>query len=125
MFRYTWKSGGVAAWFAFAFLHASPLAQASAIQTQPPEKIFAAACSTCHGAGRVMSRAKARKTVRGERLRQELEERGIAVQAGSMAGLAEEAPLAYKDVSRVVNVVAKAGIGRRVARLEPVAVIKG
>src|SRR3989344_656280 len=50
MFRYTWKSGGVAAWFAFAFLHASPLAQASAIQTQPPEKIFAAACSTCHGA---------------------------------------------------------------------------
>ncbi len=81
--------------------------------------------STCHGAGRVMSRAKARKTVRGERLRQELEERGIAVQAGSMAGLAEEAPLAYKDVSRVVNVVAKAGIGRKVARLEPVAVIKG
>jgi tRNA-splicing ligase RtcB len=81
--------------------------------------------STCHGAGRVMSRAKARKSVRGERLRQELEERGIAIQAGSMAGLAEEAPAAYKDVSRVVDVVAQAGIGRKVARLEPVAVIKG
>jgi tRNA-splicing ligase RtcB len=81
--------------------------------------------STCHGAGRVMSRAKARKSVRGERLRQELEERGIAVQAGSMAGLAEEAPSAYKDVSRVVDVVAQAGIGKKVARLEPVAVIKG
>ena len=72
-----------------------------------------------------MSRAKARKSVRGERLRQELEERGIAIQAGSMAGLAEEAPTAYKDVSRVVDVVAQAGIGKKVARLEPVAVIKG
>lgn len=51
MFRHPWKSGGAFVWFAFAFLLASPLAQASAIQSQPPEKIFAAACSTCHGAG--------------------------------------------------------------------------
>ncbi len=81
--------------------------------------------STCHGAGRVMSRARAKKMVRGETLRQELQERGITVWAGSLSGLAEEAPQAYKDVSRVVKVVEGAGIGRRVARLEPVAVIKG
>ncbi|MFB3815973.1 MAG: RtcB family protein [Terriglobales bacterium] len=81
--------------------------------------------STCHGAGRVMSRAKAKKTVRGAQLRQELESRGIVVRAGSMSGLAEEAPVAYKDVSRVVDVVHRAGIGRKVARLEPIAVIKG
>lgn len=81
--------------------------------------------STCHGAGRVMSRARAKKMVRGESLRQELQECGIAVRAGSIRDLAEEAPQAYKDVSRVVEVVERAGIGRRVARLEPVAVIKG
>ncbi len=81
--------------------------------------------STCHGAGRVMSRAKAKKSVRGEELRQKLEEDGIVVRAGSMAGLAEEAPEAYKDVSRVVEVVNRAGIGRKVAQLKPVAVVKG
>jgi tRNA-splicing ligase RtcB len=81
--------------------------------------------STCHGAGRVMSRAKAKKQVRGEKLRDELTARGIVVRAGSMPGLAEEAPQAYKDVSHVVNVVHNAGIGKKVARLEPVAVIKG
>ena len=81
--------------------------------------------STCHGAGRVLSRARARRTVRGEQLRQELENRGIAVRTGSMPGLAEEAPQAYKDVSRVVDVVSHVGIGKKVARLEPVAVIKG
>ncbi|HEV8524585.1 MAG TPA: RtcB family protein [Terriglobales bacterium] len=81
--------------------------------------------STCHGAGRVMSRAKAKKTVRGERLKQELQARGIVIRAGSMSGLAEEAPQAYKDVSQVVEVVARAGIGKKVARLEPMAVIKG
>ena len=61
--------------------------------------------STCHGAGRVMSRAKAKKNVRGEQLRQELQSRGIVVRAGSMSGLAEEAPVAYKDVTRVVEAV--------------------
>jgi len=81
--------------------------------------------STCHGAGRVMSRAKARRAIRGEQLRQQLQSRGIAVRAGSANGLAEEAPFAYKDVSRVVEVVERAGIGRRLARLEPIAVIKG
>jgi len=81
--------------------------------------------STCHGAGRVWSRMRAKRTVRGQQLRQELESRGIAVRTGSMPGLAEEAPQAYKDVSRVVDVVARAGIGKKVARLEPIAVIKG
>ncbi|MFB3918263.1 MAG: RtcB family protein [Terriglobales bacterium] len=81
--------------------------------------------STCHGAGRVMSRAKAKKMIRGGQLRHELEAGGIVVRAGSMAGLAEEAPAAYKDVSRVVEVVHRAGIGKKVARLEPIAVIKG
>jgi tRNA-splicing ligase RtcB len=81
--------------------------------------------STCHGAGRVMSREKAKKQVRGEALRQELEAEGIRVRAGSMAGLAEEAPLAYKDVDAVVETVAGAEIASKVARLRPVAVIKG
>lgn len=81
--------------------------------------------STCHGAGRVMSRAKAKKTIRGAELRDQLNARGILVCAGSMSGLAEEAPQAYKDVSRVVEVVHKLGIGTKLARLEPVAVIKG
>jgi tRNA-splicing ligase RtcB len=81
--------------------------------------------SSCHGAGRVMSRAKAKKEVRGEKLRQELEKGGVHVRAGSMAGLAEEAPLAYKNVDAVVETVIGAGIARKVARLRPVAVVKG
>jgi tRNA-splicing ligase RtcB len=81
--------------------------------------------STCHGAGRTMSRTRAKKTVQGGTLRDELEERGIRVRAGSMRGLAEEAPVAYKDVDRVIEVVHGAGIARKVARIVPVAVIKG
>ncbi len=81
--------------------------------------------STCHGAGRTMSRSKAKKTVWGEDLRKELQAQGIHIRAGSMAGLAEEAPQAYKDVDAVVETVAGAGIARKVARLRPVAVIKG
>ncbi len=81
--------------------------------------------STCHGAGRVMSRAKAKKVVRGSTLRDQLKSRGILICARSMSGLAEEAPQAYKDVSRVVEVVHSLGIGRKIARLEPLAVIKG
>ncbi len=81
--------------------------------------------STCHGAGRTMSRSQAKKKVRGEDLRAELQARGIHVRAGSLPGLAEEAPQAYKDVDIVVNTVSAAGIARKVARLRPVAVIKG
>ncbi len=81
--------------------------------------------TTCHGAGRVWSRAQAKKSIRGEELIQELRQKGIIVRAGSMAGLAEEAPEAYKDVDRVVNVVHKAGLARKVARFRPLGVIKG
>jgi tRNA-splicing ligase RtcB len=81
--------------------------------------------STCHGAGRVMSRSQAKKKVRGEELRAQLESEGIRVRAGSMGGLAEEAPQAYKDVDDVIETVSGAGIARKVARLVPVAVIKG
>jgi tRNA-splicing ligase RtcB (3'-phosphate/5'-hydroxy nucleic acid ligase) len=81
--------------------------------------------SSCHGAGRVMSRHQAKREVRGETLRHDLEAEGIHVRAGSLPGLAEEAPQAYKDVDAVVETVAGAGIARLVARLKPVAVIKG
>jgi tRNA-splicing ligase RtcB len=81
--------------------------------------------STCHGAGRTMSRTRAKKTVRGSDLRKQLEAQGIRVRASSMRGLAEEAPIAYKDVDRVVEVVHGAGIAKKVARIVPVAVIKG
>ncbi len=81
--------------------------------------------STCHGAGRMMSRSQAKREVQGGELRRKLEERGIRVRAGSLSGLAEEAPQAYKDVDRVIEVVHGAGIARKVARLVPVAVVKG
>jgi len=81
--------------------------------------------STCHGAGRTMSRTQARKKVWGHDLREDLEKGGIVVRASSMKGLAEEAPLAYKDVSRVVETVHGLGIAHKVARLEPLGVIKG
>jgi tRNA-splicing ligase RtcB (3'-phosphate/5'-hydroxy nucleic acid ligase) len=81
--------------------------------------------STCHGAGRTMSRRQAKREVRGETLREELEAQGIHVRPGSLAGLAEEAPTAYKDVDRVIEVVAGAGIAKKVARIVPVAVVKG
>jgi tRNA-splicing ligase RtcB len=72
-----------------------------------------------------MSRSKAKKTVWGEDLHKKLQAQGIHIRAGSMAGLAEEAPQAYKDVDAVVETVAGAGIAQKVARLRPVAVIKG
>jgi len=81
--------------------------------------------SCCHGAGRAMSRSAAKKAVTGGDLRRELEARGIVVRCPSAAELAEEAPLAYKDVDRVVEVVHAAGIARKVARLEPLGVVKG
>jgi tRNA-splicing ligase RtcB len=81
--------------------------------------------TTCHGAGRTLSRAAAKRQARAEDLVRELAQRGIRVKGASMAGIVEEAPDAYKDVARVVNVVHKAGIARKVARLRPLGVIKG
>jgi tRNA-splicing ligase RtcB len=81
--------------------------------------------STCHGAGRALSRTAARKRVGGAEVRREREARGIVVRSTSNRALAEEAPFAYKQVERVVEVVEQAGLGRRVAQLEPLGVIKG
>ncbi len=81
--------------------------------------------STCHGAGRMMSRNAAIKQMRGEQVRAELSQQGIVVRTDSVKGLAEEAPYAYKDVSIVVESVVGAGLARQVARVRPVAVIKG
>jgi tRNA-splicing ligase RtcB len=81
--------------------------------------------TSCHGAGRTMSRTAARKKIHGGTLRAELEARGIRVRAGSLAGLAEEAPDAYKDIDAVIEVVDGAGLARKVARLRPLAVMKG
>jgi tRNA-splicing ligase RtcB len=81
--------------------------------------------TTCHGAGRAMSRTAARKRIGGAELRRSLEARGIVVRCPSNKGLAEEAPFAYKDVERVVEVVERAGLARRVARLVPIGVVKG
>lgn len=72
-----------------------------------------------------MSRARAKREVRSVELKEQLEQHGIAIRAGSVSGLAEEAPAAYKAVDTVVEVVDGAGIARKVARLRPVAVVKG
>jgi tRNA-splicing ligase RtcB len=81
--------------------------------------------STCHGAGRVMSRSKARKAAAGRKLIDELTEMGVFVMATGKGTLAEEMPSAYKNVSDVVGVMDRAGIARKVARLRPLGVIKG
>ena len=81
--------------------------------------------STCHGAGRVLSRKAAKMKSRGRAINRELEDRGILVRWTGRSTLAEEMPEAYKDVSKVVAVVHGAGISKKVARLRPVAVVKG
>jgi tRNA-splicing ligase RtcB len=81
--------------------------------------------TTCHGAGRTMSRTRASREIRGSDLRRQLESQGITVRCPSNKGLAEEAPAAYKDVERVVEVVERAGLARRVVRLVPIGVVKG
>jgi tRNA-splicing ligase RtcB len=81
--------------------------------------------STCHGAGRMMSRAAARRAARHRPLVRELEDRGIIVRSEGRMTLLEEMPEAYKDVARVVDVCHRAGISRKVARLIPTGVIKG
>jgi tRNA-splicing ligase RtcB (3'-phosphate/5'-hydroxy nucleic acid ligase) len=81
--------------------------------------------STCHGAGRAMSRTKAKKMMSGPELKNDLEGRGITLAASQWRMLAEEAPYAYKDVSQVVDACEGAGLSRKVARLRPVGVVKG
>jgi len=81
--------------------------------------------STCHGAGRTMSRAQAKRTWRGEKLQSDMEKRGIYVKAVSMPGLAEEAGDAYKNVDHVVDAMAKAGITKPICALKPLGNVKG
>lgn len=81
--------------------------------------------SACHGAGRAMSRHQATRQWRGRALVDELAARGIIIKSPSLRGIAEEAPGAYKDVSEVVDAADKAGLAKKVARLEPVIVVKG
>jgi tRNA-splicing ligase RtcB len=81
--------------------------------------------TVCHGAGRQLSRTAARKRVHGAALRRELEADGVTVRSPSNRGLAEEAPFAYKEVDKVVDVVERAGLSARVARLRPIGVVKG
>jgi tRNA-splicing ligase RtcB len=82
-------------------------------------------CSTCHGAGRVMSRHRALKNWRGEQIVRELDGRGIYVHPASLKVAAEEAPGAYKNIRKVVDVVNGAGISKKVVKLKPLGVVKG
>jgi len=81
--------------------------------------------STAHGAGRVESRTSARKSITADEIKTQLEKRGIEIEAGSYKGIVEEAPEVYKDIDEVVKVSDKTGIGKLVAKLVPLAVMKG
>jgi tRNA-splicing ligase RtcB len=81
--------------------------------------------STCHGAGRTMSRHAATRALSGQEIINHLKAKGILVKCYSMRGIAEEAPQAYKNIDEVVEVVHQAGLSQKVARLVPLAVIKG
>ncbi len=81
--------------------------------------------STCHGAGRVMSRSKAKRKIKGWELKKELEREGIYIAAGKLSLLAEEAPAAYKDVEKVVDICQGANLSRKVVRMRPLGVLKG
>jgi tRNA-splicing ligase RtcB len=81
--------------------------------------------STMHGAGRTMSRSAAKKIVRGDQLMRTMAKDGILVKAASMPGLAEEAGIAYKDISEVVETMDILGISKKVVKLKPIGNIKG
>ena len=81
--------------------------------------------STSHGAGRAMSRKAAARQISGPEVIRKLKEKGIIVKCRSLRGIAEEAPIAYKDIDGVIDVVHKAGLSKKVARVTPLAVIKG
>jgi tRNA-splicing ligase RtcB len=81
--------------------------------------------SCCHGAGRVLSRSQAKRQIRGDQLIKSMAQSGITVLAGSLSGLTEEAPAAYKNVDLVIESAVGAGLAKKVAHLRPLAVIKG
>ncbi len=90
--------------------------------TQAMDETFG---TSCHGAGRAMSRSQAVREARGRSIERELEEKGIIVMGKGRKGVAEEQPAAYKDVNDVVDVVHRAGLAKKVARMRPIGVIKG
>jgi tRNA-splicing ligase RtcB len=98
---------------------------ASYVLAGTPHGETAGFASACHGAGRSMSRHEAARHWHGRRVVDDLASRGILIRSGSSRGVAEEAPGAYKDVSAVVDVADRAGLARKVARLEPLVCIKG
>jgi tRNA-splicing ligase RtcB len=81
--------------------------------------------SSCHGAGRILSRHKAKKAAKGRAIVRELEDRGIYVRSASRATMAEEMSEAYKDVANVVDVIHNAGLGKKIVKLRPLGVVKG
>jgi tRNA-splicing ligase RtcB len=101
------------------------MGRASYVAVGVPEAMGVSFGSSCHGAGRVQSRTKAKKMLEGRDIGAELAERGIAARAQGRASLAEEASEAYKDVSDVVRVSENAGLCKAVVRLRPLGVIKG
>jgi tRNA-splicing ligase RtcB (3'-phosphate/5'-hydroxy nucleic acid ligase) len=101
------------------------MGRASWVLTGQPGSMEKTFGTTCHGAGRVMSRTAAVKNAQGRRIDKELAEMGVIAKCRHWKGLAEEQPSAYKDVSLVVDVVDKAGLASKVARLRPIGVVKG
>ncbi len=101
------------------------MGRASWVLAGAPGSMLKTFGTTCHGAGRAMSRTASVKAARGRRIDRELLEAGIIARARSHRGLAEEQPAAYKDVDLVVDVVHKAGLSTKVARMRPIGVIKG
>ena len=81
--------------------------------------------AVCHGAGRTMSRRQATRTISGQEVVKDLEQKGIIIKCQSLRGIAEEAPMAYKDIDNIVQIVHNAGLSKKVAKLRPLAVIKG
>ncbi|MDA0809026.1 MAG: RtcB family protein [Planctomycetota bacterium] len=101
------------------------MGRASWVLTGQPGSMEQTFGTTCHGAGRLMSRTRAVKEAKGRRIDRELAARGVIAKAQSWRGLAEEQPDAYKDVNLVVDVVDRAGISKKVARMRPIGVVKG
>jgi tRNA-splicing ligase RtcB len=101
------------------------MGRASWILVGQPASLELTFGTTCHGAGRAMSRTAAIRDSKGRRIDRELADRGVIARAQSLKGLAEEQPAAYKNVDDVVDVVHDAGLSKKVARMKPIGVIKG
>jgi tRNA-splicing ligase RtcB len=101
------------------------MGRASWVLTGQPASMEKTFGSTCHGAGRAMSRGAALSSARGRRIDEELSRQGVLARASNRKSLAEEQPDAYKDVDLVVEVVHRANLSHKVCRLKPLAVVKG